>query len=338
MPKFCSVLFSVVSLLLYGSWPPGAAALLAAETPAAGFQNLLEKQSRATFQAVADYVAQHPEAPDAGQAYAWLFENAVTLQLEVEALPVAERFLKQPSEDPALRTLAQQVQALGFAKSGQLAPALEIFDSLVKATRFRSANSTFEFGLRLANQVQVTGEAGAVREVYERLASAFPLNPQLRERAETRLAQLALVGRPAPPLKAQDLQGKAVDLSEFAGKVVILDFWATNCGPCLEEMPNLKRLYQEFQPRGLEIVGVSLDDDQVLVEAFQKQAGLPWRLVMDDAPEGAVSKRFQVVTIPAVFVVDQKGDIVNFDLRGRDLRTVVTRLLAGPAAAKSEGQ
>jgi peroxiredoxin len=186
----------------------------------------------------------------------------------------------------------------------------------------------------LANQVKVAGDMGAAREIYERLASAFPLNPLLRERAETRLGQLELVGQPAPALKAQDLAGKPVDLADYAGKVVVLDFWATNCAPCLEELPNLKRMYEELHPRGLEIVGISLDDDQALVEAFQKQAQLGWRMVMDDAPEGQVSKRFKVVTIPALLVVDRNGKIVNFDLRGHDLRTVVTSLLEGMEAAK----
>ena len=113
---------------------------------------------------------------------------------------------------------------------------------------------------------------------------------------------------------------------ENARNAKAFDFWATNCAPCLEEMPKLKQLYEEFHGRGFDILGISLDEDERLVESFREQAKLPWRQVMHDA-EGAIGKPYGVPTIPALFLLNRKGEVVHFDLKGDDLRTVVSRLI-----------
>ncbi|MBI3861125.1 MAG: redoxin domain-containing protein, partial [Planctomycetia bacterium] len=79
--------------------------------------------------------------------------------------------------------------------------------------------------------------------------------------------------------------------------------------------------------QGFEIVGFSFDDGESTVEAFRARAKLPWRMAMNESPEGAVSTRFKVRTIPALFLIDRKGNVAQVDVRGNDLRTVVEKLL-----------
>jgi thiol-disulfide isomerase/thioredoxin len=109
--------------------------------------------------------------------------------------------------------------------------------------------------------------------------------------------------------------------------VVLVDFWATNCAPCLAEFPNFQQLDKEHHEKGLEIVGVSFDDGPETVQAYLSRAKLPWRVVMNESPEGLISQRFKTRTIPALFVVDRKGQISQVDVRGIDLRVVVEKLL-----------
>jgi len=304
-----------------------AATLVTADDATPGFRKLLESKNRETFTAVADYVAKNPQAEDVEQAYLWLMDAAVTNGLEADAVPVAEAFLKRGELDQAAATAARQVLCLGLAKTGKLPEAMTQFEAYLRGVRFQQPTKTVDFAQSLATQARMAGEFAASRAIYERLSSAFPLNPQVSELAENKLAKLDLVGKPAPRIAADDLERKRIDLSDYAGKVVLVDFWATNCPPCLAEFPNLKQLYRELQPRGFEIIGVSYDESPDVVEAFRARAKLTWRMAMNAAPEGAVGKRFQVLTIPALYLIDRQGNIAQLDVRGNDLRVSVERLL-----------
>ena len=110
--------------------------------------------------------------------------------------------------------------------------------------------------------------------------------------------------------------------------MVLVDFWATNCPPCLAEFPNLKQLYREYHDQGFDIVGISLDETAEIVDAFRTRNQLPWRMAMNAAPEGPVGPRFKVVTIPSLYLVDRKGNVAQLDVKGNDLRKTVARLLA----------
>lgn len=323
------------TILVIVAWAAGFCSIqAAAETPGAsappGFRTILEKQERATFQSIADYLTTHPEAEDAPQAARWLLKTARTNGFEADAIPIAELLLKK-TLNPEDRSAAQQVLCLGWAKTGKIPEALGLFDSLLKGVRFQAGAATLDFAQTLAMQARVANDFAASREIYERTAAAFPLSPGIGELAEGKIARHELVGKPAPRIGANDLDGKRVDWDEFAGKVVLVDFWATNCPPCLAEFPLLREVYAEFHDKGFEILGISFDDSPQTVEFFAKEAPLPWRMVMNDSPEGQISKRFNASTIPALYFVDRKGQVVQFDVRGPELRTVVRKLVEAKA-------
>lgn len=133
---------------------------------------------------------------------------------------------------------------------------------------------------------------------------------------------------PAPALALPDQKGDTLRLSDFRGKVVLVDFWASWCAPCRVANKGLVKLYSQFENKGLVILGVSLDES---TEAWQKairKDGLKWRQVIDlkawDSPVAAV---WDVNAIPASFLIDREGNIVAHHLAGKELEMAIAREL-----------
>jgi peroxiredoxin len=148
------------------------------------------------------------------------------------------------------------------------------------------------------------------------------------------------VSRPAEPVAApefelRDLTGQPVRLRDFRGRVVLLNFWATWCVPCREEMPALDALARELGPRGLAVVGVNFKEPRPRVEAFVQELGLRFPMLLDG--EGRVAQTYQVFALPATFVLDRRGTLVGTvlgirDWTGPDARAYFDRLLTAPEA------
>lgn len=130
------------------------------------------------------------------------------------------------------------------------------------------------------------------------------------------------VGGYAPDFTLATPDGKTVSLSQFRGKVLLLDFWATWCGPCLREMPNVIEIYKKYHSKGLEILGVSLDEENSADKWRQmiKDRGMNWShgssLKGWDCP---VARMFNVTAIPRMYIIDKDGKIIAQDLRGEAL-------------------
>ena len=115
-------------------------------------------------------------------------------------------------------------------------------------------------------------------------------------------------GVPAPPLRLPALGGQEVDLQSFSGRVVLLNFWASWCGPCVEEMPSLEKLYRTLAPRGLVVLGVSADEDEGELRSFLKRVPVSFPVLRD--PGGRLARsRYRATGYPATFVIDGAGVI-----------------------------
>jgi peroxiredoxin len=141
-------------------------------------------------------------------------------------------------------------------------------------------------------------------------------------------AILTDVGRPAPGFTQADIKGKPVNLSSYRGQYVLVDFWASWCGPCREENPNVLKAYRKFHSKGFTVLGVSLDNKKEnWLEAVRKD-GLPWTQVSDlQGWKNAAAVLYGVEGIPMNYLVDKDGKIIAKELRGEDLdKTLATSL------------
>ena len=175
--------------------------------------------------------------------------------------------------------------------------------------RMMSLEQISSFYDRFTNRVKQTAKG---REIGERIALLKKLAP----------------GSFAPEFELTTSDGKKIALKDLRGHIVLLDFWASWCGPCMDEMSNVKALYEKYHDRGLEIVGISMDNNTAKWEGAIERAGLVWHHVsslkgMNRCP---VAKLYQVVAIPKLYIVDKDGKIIAKDLRGEDLREKMDEL------------
>jgi peroxiredoxin len=137
-----------------------------------------------------------------------------------------------------------------------------------------------------------------------------------------------LIGSLAPDFTLPDTSGVNVTLSSLKGKYVLIDFWASWCGPCMKEMPNVIKLYNDFHPKGLEIMGVSLDKSRDAWLGAIRSKNLTWKMVSDvKFWQSLVVPLYNVTAIPYTVLLDKEGRIIAKNLRGDDLYNKVAGLL-----------
>ncbi len=130
-------------------------------------------------------------------------------------------------------------------------------------------------------------------------------------------------------IAAKDLNSRPLSLAQYKGKVVLMDFWATWCGPCVGEMPNVIAAYKKYHAQGFDVVGISLDQDKGALTSFLKQNKMPWRQVYDGKGWGsAVPRQYGVMAIPFGLLLNRDGTIAAVEVRGEALPAAIKMALA----------
>lgn len=289
----------------------------------ATFASILEGQTAKTFELIKSYIQDNPQAPDTESAYKWLFNTAREQGWEARTVPLANIYLKHPTGDLPSKNLAASIRTIGWAKSGKWDDALLSFEKQLADVRLRMPTPTVELAQTLATQAQIAGKPEIAQEIYENLSRSLFLNPSVRMLCDKKLTKLKLVGQTAPEVSVRDLAGDPVSLADYRGKWLLLDFWATNCPPCLEAFPKLKSLHETYKSQGLAIVGLSLDEDADTVEAFQKSHKLPWKLALSQTDSGRTRERYHVPTIPALYLINPQGKVQVIDPTPQEIEQVL---------------
>jgi len=134
---------------------------------------------------------------------------------------------------------------------------------------------------------------------------------------KSQVAKGASVDNVAPDFTLTDMHGEQVTLSQFKGKVVILNFWATWCPPCKEEMPSMERLYREFSDKGLVMLAVNVDDNgRSAVAQFLQRTPYSFPILIDD--KNVAQNVYGVFRFPESFIIDRHGEIVEKIIGGRN--------------------
>ena len=141
-----------------------------------------------------------------------------------------------------------------------------------------------------------------------------------------------LLGMPVPDFSATDLDGNQISLRDYRGKVVLLDFWVFWSPPCIAEMPEVKKIYDTYKDEGFEIIGVSLDDEEVILQNYVKENDIPWQQIFDQGSgEDSLVQQYGIGDIPEMWLIDREGRLITHKARGADLE----RLVAAAVKAQS---
>lgn len=151
---------------------------------------------------------------------------------------------------------------------------------------------------------------------------------QLVTMMESRLRRMSLPGKEIE-IAGPTLDGGTYDIRDHRGKVVLVDFWATWCATCLQEMPNVKNLYELYHEQGFEVVGVNLDEDPVSVQQFLRVNHLPWPTIFENGGQNPLAEKYGISVLPQTFLVDREGKVVATQVMGRKLAEELEKLL-GP--------
>jgi len=195
----------------------------------------------------------------------------------------------------------------------------------VQAKLYLEVLDNLEQGQRLIHQLKRDfPKTKAARNADQTLAA-------IREaQAAKKVREHLAVGMAFPRLNEKDVYGKPLSLAEYRDKVLLIDFWATWCMPCVDEMPVLLQTYRKYHGKGFEIIGISLDNDQMRLTGFIHEKGVPWQQYFDGLGwKNRLAVKYGITSIPATYLLDREGKIIGKDLRGDELEKAVARALAG---------
>ena len=278
------------------------------------------KKANASDAALADqlkaFYKQFPDHPKASDA--WI--NEQSLRSKAGGQPVKAVEPAAPAAPKDLRAqISEALTRIRKARAAGMEPALGEMERSGRklAAEFPNAPDGWEILLRAAE-----GFGGEkARQLYRDIAANGPTQ-SLKTVATARIHALNAPPRwqnvpvptaTLPKIKPINLaftavDGRPVNLSQMTGKVVLIDFWATWCGPCRAEMPHVKQIYTELHDQGFEILGVSFDEDAAALKKYVAANELPWPQFFDGGGwQNAINKQFGIRAIPTMYLVDKNG-------------------------------
>ena len=165
---------------------------------------------------------------------------------------------------------------------------------------------------------RMTSDKEKSMKILKRLAALDDSDPKIARvvsQAKGELKKREALGKPLN-MKFTALDGREVDIAQMKGKVVLIDFWATWCGPCVREIPSVKKTYEELNKEGFEIIGISLDSDKTKLEDFLVKNDMPWPQFFDGKGwKTSLAQEHGISSIPALRLVDMEGNLVDQNAR-----------------------
>jgi thiol-disulfide isomerase/thioredoxin len=245
---------------------------------------------------------------------------------------------RPPSVEPLLRSVLEANPAAEVRAEAALALSKHLRRLAGEAENLRRYPDRFEraaeeYGLEETASLRDRDTAALNREserLLELVVEEYAEFPGPAERAAKELYRLheLVVGKVAPEIEGPDIEGNRMRLSDHRGKVVVLVWWATWCGPCMAMVPHERELVRRMAGKPFVLLGVNCDEDKGRLKYQMERNGVTWRSWLDGGPDGAISRRWNIDSWPTIYVLDTEG-VIRYR-GGRDevgLEEAVTKLL-----------
>ncbi|MBJ7258228.1 MAG: TlpA family protein disulfide reductase [Chthoniobacterales bacterium] len=295
------------------------------EDEAAG-KKLLAERLRAQSTHFKEFVANFPQSPNRWEARMAIMQVGNSLDM------MEDREADLSAQAAELQSIADDKNAPGSIRADAGLVLLQIGSA--KFDKERSEDSARALSTAIAKflethpddarapalklteaQALETFDAARARVLYEEAAKDE--DKEISDAAKSSLALMEMRGKPLE-LSFTAVDGKKVDLADLRGKVVLVDFWATWCPPCVEEVPQLVETYEKFKDRGFEVVGISLDRDKGALEKFTAENKMTWPQFFDGKGwDNELAKRFNIQSVPTMWLLDREGKLVDAGPRNR---------------------
>jgi peroxiredoxin len=275
------------------------------------------------------FKATGPKSNDEFQA---AFKQLGSVQRDLQSMNMAyQMYAQQGVGQDTMMYLQQQMQAVGMKFESMIRDSSATAKSPLVAMFYVTNGPIDKFPkenlaviTRMEKEIPTSSYTKEFREVYKKYEEQAKQQNQPRPQAQD-----VSVGKQAPEIDLPDPNGKNIKLSSLKGQIVLIDFWASWCGPCRMEMPNVVAAYEKYKSKGFTVYSVSLDKTKEAWVNSIKALGMPWETQVSDLKfwNCEAAAVYGVQGIPAAFLLDRDGKIVATNLRGAALDAKIAELI-----------
>lgn len=317
-----------------------------------GIMGFQEKLNRAMATAADRILAANPTP---GQAQIALRTKMVALSM-LERLgdeQAGDKLAKVPDELKAAGMVKLAHEAAGFLLGHRLRHSIgasrEAMEGLIgEVKEYLGASpgqNEAHLAIMAAQVAEYSGNAELAEKTYLELGQLLAKSDDqmvadLGEKMEGAARRMGLVGNTLE-ISGTTLGGQELDWSQYKGKAVLVVFWATWCGPCRAEIPNIRDAYEAYHDRGFEVLAINCDEERQAVEDFLASNPVPWPVLFSDDPDARgmdnpMAQKYGIMAIPATFFVGKSGKVLSLQARGPALRELLAEQY-GPADESPTG-
>ncbi|NRA95309.1 MAG: redoxin domain-containing protein [Planctomycetes bacterium] len=287
---------------------------------------MFAKYNDANLAKIAAFLEKHREGPEREKVL-YLRAYSIWSLRRYEQAPQAYAALLAEFPKTKFKRLARIREAAAYLFSGQAEKALPRLQSLQKD----HPDKPEIYARELAYALSRCGKQKEALRFMDAVEAemAFGAKDRLLPRIKTHFDKVRLIGKPLQAFSVKDHRtGQTISPKTLNGKVVLIDFWATWCGPCLAEMPHVAKAHRELSEKGFVVFGVSLDEDQAKMDRMIAKRKMDWLHHFDGKKwKNELAVAFDVHSIPASLMIDRAGIVRAVNLRGREVAAVAKSLL-----------
>jgi thiol-disulfide isomerase/thioredoxin len=315
------------------------------------------KAYSAALIAIDKIMAAKPNEEQEGQALVaklqalWTLGNLGDAEKSEAAITLAGELIKDPRESVAAE--ARVFELIGRLRKLDPADAdgakSIVADTKALLEKDPDAQQMGQLAMVVAQTMEQAGQSELALAAYTDFASLLEKSKsaqagQIAEQMTASAAKLGMVGKPLD-ITGTLVSGEEFDWAAYKGKVVLVDFWATWCGPCIAELPNVKQTYEKFHGLGFEVIGISLDDsdNRAGLEKFLADEQIAWPILFGTTAEESgwqhpMARKYNINAIPAAILLNREGNVVTLSARGEALPKLVEQLVGEPTPEPTDAE